>query len=228
MKTRIAILGTFDESRPSRSKIGPALEHSAAAIGVELEYTWMPPDLADERVVESFNGIFVGPGDPVEDIAGILQTIRAARQNQLRCLGTCGGFQRIVTEYARHELGFDKLENEEVTPDAVDPFFSRLQCSLVGRDAEVELVPGSQVARIYASDRTTESFFCGYGVNGRYLEHLQRGRLKVSACDSAGEARVVELAQHPFFMGTLFVPQVRSMAGRAHPLITGFLRATLG
>ncbi len=225
VKTSIAILGEFNSTRPSRVSIGSALEHSAASLGIELEYFWVNPDPSGSSISANCNAVFIGPGEASEDTTGILKVIETARLKQIPCLGTCGGFQRVIAEYALNVLDFDKLEHEEISPDVSDPFFSHLNCSLVGQDAEVHISPDSFAAQIYGANRITESFFCKYGINSKYLDRLQSADFKVSAYDSSGEARIVELPGHRFFMATLFVPQVRSTEDHPHPIITAFLEA---
>lgn len=205
--------------------IVPALEHSAASIGVDISYDWVPCDRIDESVIRSADGLFIGPGGPSENIEAILRAIRWARLQLIPCLGTCGGFQRIVTEYAINELGIDRIVHEEVSPDAVDPFFAGTVCSLVGEESGVEFVPGSMVSKIYGATRITESSFCAYGISAKYVERFQGGRMRISGLDATGNARVIELTDHPFFMGTLYVPQVRSTESQPHPIITAFVNA---
>ena len=72
-----------------------------------------------------------------------------------------------------------------------------------------------------------EKFYCNFGLNPEYQEQLENGGLLVTGKDQNGEARIVELAKHPFFAGTLFVPQARSAAGNPHPLILEFCRAAI-
>lgn len=227
MKTRVAILGEFDATRPSRVLLGPALEHSAATLGIDVEYFWVPPCSSEVTLLHQCDAVFIGPGEASEDTTGILSVIRSARLNRIPCLGTCGGFQRVIAEYAHNELGFKTLEHEEISPDAADPFFSQLSCSLVGKDAEVQLVSHSLAAQIYSTTQTVESFFCRYGINGKYLLSLQSAGLIISGYDSLGEARIIELPGHPFFMATLFVPQVRSTESQPYPIISAFLRSTI-
>ena len=86
------------------------------------------------------------------------------------------------------------------------------------------LAPGSRVAELYDAERTVEPFFCSYGLNPEYRERLEAAGLRISGWDADGEARAVELAGHPFFVGTLYVPQARSDGDR-HPLVVGLLGA---
>jgi CTP synthase (UTP-ammonia lyase) len=100
-----------------------------------------------------------------------------------------------------------------------------LACSLVGQTHTVTLRPGSRAAELYGASEATEDYYCNYGVNPDYVRRLEDGGLLVSAVGAEGEIRAVELPDHPFFMGTLFLPQARSKARRPHPLIAGFATA---
>jgi CTP synthase (UTP-ammonia lyase) len=158
---------------------------------------------------------------------GALNAIRRARESGVPLLGTCGGFQHIVLEYARHVLGFTDAAHAEYDPYASSLFISRLACSLVGRSLAITLQPESLVARAYGATTVTEGYYCNFGVNPDYAAMLASSGLAVVGSDAEGEVRVVELRGHPFFVGTLYVPQLRSQPEQPHPLITGFLHASL-
>jgi CTP synthase (UTP-ammonia lyase) len=144
----------------------------------------------------------------------------------LPLLGTCGGFQHIILEYARHVLGFLDATHAEYNPYASSLFISRLACSLVGRALVISLQPDSLVARTYGATSVTEQYYCNFGVNPDHSATLASGDLAIVGSDAEGEVRVVELRSHPFFVGTLFVPQLRSQVESPHPLVLGFLNAT--
>jgi CTP synthase (UTP-ammonia lyase) len=96
----------------------------------------------------------------------------------------------------------------------------------VGQSQTITLRPGSRAALLYGgASETTEDYYCNYGVNPEYRPRLEDGGLRVSGVGGEGEIRIVELADHPFFLGTLFLPQARSKAWRPHPLIAGFASA---
>src|SRR5262245_33108303 len=152
-----------------------------------------------------------------------LWAIRTARENLIPCFGTCGGFQHIIIEYARNVLGFKDAQHAEYDPYASSLFISQLACSLAGQTMQLSFLPGSQIAAIYRATLATEEYYCNFGVNPDHLSDLKSGPLKVSGSDSEGEVRVVELPEHPFFLGTLFVPQARSTPENPHPLVTAFL-----
>jgi CTP synthase (UTP-ammonia lyase) len=104
---------------------------------------------------------------------------------------------------------------------------SRLSCSLVGTSQTISLLPGSLAHQIYGQSEVTEEFACNYGLNPQYRDLFLNSELSVVGVDADGEVRMVELRTHPFFLATLFLPQIRSSVERPHPLITAYLRAGL-
>lgn len=129
----------------------------------------------------------------------------------------------MVLEYARNVLGYRDAQHAEYDPFASDLFVSRLACSLVGREMSVQFVPGSLVARCYGSDRAVEQYYCNFGVHPDRVGVLASGPLRIVGSDAEGDVRVIELPEHPFFVGTLYVPQARSKPGSPHPLVIAFL-----
>ena len=87
------------------------------------------------------------------------------------------------------------------------------------------VVPGTRAAALYGSQTVVEDFRCNYGVNSAYHGALEKAGLRLSGFGEDGELRIIELPAHPFFLGTLFVPQMRSTPERPHPLLLGFAAA---
>jgi CTP synthase (UTP-ammonia lyase) len=100
-----------------------------------------------------------------------------------------------------------------------------LSCSLVGQEQEIELVPGTRAAELYDGRATRESFYCNYALAPEYEALLAERGLRITGRGPEGEARIVELDDHPFYVGTLFIPQMRSQRGSPHPLVAGFVAA---
>jgi CTP synthase (UTP-ammonia lyase) len=92
---------------------------------------------------------------------------------------------------------------------------------------EVNVKPGSKAAAAYQAIRSMEAYYCNFGLNPAYLEQLKRAGLEITGTDQDHEARIMEIPSHPFFLGTLFVPQARSASGNPHPLIMAFCRAAI-
>ena len=227
MPTSVAVLGDYDPAFAPHVATTRALGHSSEDLGVELEAVWIATDAIDESLFSTHAGIWVAPGSPYRDMQRTLQAIRYARENGVPCLGTCGGFQHVILEYARNVLGFVDAQHAEYDPSASRLFISELACSLAGREMSLRLVDGSRAATAYGDRTATEEYYCNFGVNPEYVDELSRGPLQVVGADDEGEIRIVELRDHPFFIATLFVPQTRSLPGQPHPLVTEFVRAVV-
>ena len=131
----------------------------------------------------------------------------------------------MVIEYARNVLGVKDAEHAEYDPYSSNLFISKLDCSLAGRALELQLVSGSRVAKIYQSTSVTENYYCNFGVAPKHESRLSSDSgISVTGSDTEGKIRVIELNDHPFFIGTLFVPQMRSTSDNPHPLVTEFVR----
>ena len=130
-------------------------------------------------------------------------------------------------EYAANKLGIDEASHEGYHPDGSDHLVSQLSCSLVGESQSLELVPGSIAHRAYGRDSSTEKFQCNYGLNEDFRPELEDGNLAVSGVDPENTARIIELKDHPFFMATLFLPQLSSSLKKPHPLLLAFLNAVI-
>lgn len=132
----------------------------------------------------------------------------------------------MLVEYARNVCGIRGAEHAETSPGAGELVVTPLECSLAGQAHRVLLVPGSRVAQLYGETDVTEDYYCNYGLNPEYRPALEREGLRITGVDENGEARVVELDTHPFFIATLYCFQTRSWPDRPHPLVAGFIAAT--
>jgi CTP synthase (UTP-ammonia lyase) len=104
---------------------------------------------------------------------------------------------------------------------------SKLACSLVGKAQKIKILSGSLVHKAYGRDEVTEQFVCNYGLNPKFRDGIEKGSLKIVGVDLDGEVRVVEISDHPFFVGTLYQPQISSAPDSPHPLIVAYLQAVL-
>jgi CTP synthase (UTP-ammonia lyase) len=190
---------------------------------------WIPTESIDPAAPEErlarFDGVLVSPGSPYRSTEGALAAIRWARAQGVPLLGTCGGFQHLVVEFARGVLGVADAAHQETDPGAPRQVVTALACSLAGEQHPVRFLPGSRVAAICRVERSVEPFLCSYGLNPAYRAALAERGLVVTGTDELGEPRVLELQGHPFFFGTLYVPQLRSRPGAPHPLIGALVAA---
>lgn len=228
--TTLAIVADFNPNSKSHAATNAALAHSAAALGLSVKQDWIGTAEAATPAglsrLATYDRIWAGPCSPYESMEGALSTIRLARERGIPLLGTCGGFQHLIIEFARNVLGVADAEHGETSPDSSRLFISRLACSLVGRAMTLTFPANSTLARIYAQTTAEEEYICNFGVNPDFIPQLQSGGLNILASDSEGAVRAVELPGLPFFIGTLFLPQHRSTPANPHPLVSAFLRAS--
>ena len=102
----------------------------------------------------------------------------------------------------------------------------QLECSLVGHEGPITYAPDTLIARIAGVERSLERYHCAYGIAPGYVEVLERAGVVFGAHDADGAPRALELEGHPFFLGTLFQPELAGDGTRAHPVIRAFAEAT--
>jgi CTP synthase (UTP-ammonia lyase) len=225
--TRIGLIGDYDATVPAHVAIPIALRLAGGQLAVSVEFDWIPTEeIAGASRLIDFNGLWCVPASPYRSMAGALIAIRFARENQRPFLGTCGGFQHAIIEYARNVLGWADAEHAETAPEARRPVITPLACELVEATDSVRFRAGSRIASYYARAESQEGFRCRYGLNPEFQAALISGPLRACAEDAAGEIRAVELDDHPFFLATLFQPERAALRNQVPPLVAAFVRSS--
>lgn len=223
---RIALIGDYDPQVTAHQAIPVALGLAAEQINLDVQFEWLATDRINAQTpLENFDGFWCVPASPYRDRDGALRAIRFAREHQRPFLGTCGGFQHAVLEYARNVLGWEDAEHGETHPDATRALLTPLSCSLVEAVDSIHLVEGSLIAKAYERAEIREGYRCRYGVNPEFEQALLSQRLSAVGHDSAGDLRAVELRGHPFFVATLFQPERAALKGILPPLVRGLIEA---
>jgi CTP synthase (UTP-ammonia lyase) len=222
---RIALVGDFNQQQKAHQAIPKAL--GAASEG-PVESVWVATDSVGKgESLGKFDGIWCVPGMPYRDPDGALTAIRHARISHTPFLGTSAGFQYALIEYARNALGLGAADHQKFRPDAAMPLISPLGCALAGVKARVRFTAGSIIRKAYGTPQSVEEYHCSFGLNDRYRRLMESGRLCVSAVDDQDQIRAVELDGHPFFVATLFQPEMHDATGgsTANPLVGAFVAA---
>jgi CTP synthase (UTP-ammonia lyase) len=223
----IGLVGDYNAAVPAHQAIPRALELAGDALGAPVDYEWVPTEgIGDTSRVSGFDGLWCVPASPYRSMKGALRAIRFAREQGRPFLGTCGGFQHAILEYARNVLGWADADHAETKPDAARPVITPLTCALVEKTDTIRFRQGSILAAAYGCLETTEGYHCSYGINPAFSSAIVSGPLRVSAEDRTGEVRAVELEGHPFFVATLFQPECAALIGKTPPLVAAFVRAT--
>jgi CTP synthase (UTP-ammonia lyase) len=225
---QIGVIGDYRPGYEPHAATGSAVKHAADAHGLSAETVWLGTEaVADGESYDlwTYDGLIIAPGSPYRSQRGALLAIEHARTQNIPLLGTCGGFQHVVLEFARNVLGFADAEHAEYDPYASRLFISPLSCSVAGETMTVHIKEGSRAAAAYCSSTATERYYCNFGLNLDYLDTIVQAGLQVTGTDQDGEPRILELPDRPFFMATLFVPQTSSTPGEPHPIVKSFVAA---
>ncbi|MFE5940276.1 hypothetical protein ACFQ69_33490 [Streptomyces sp. NPDC056470] len=224
----IALVGDRSPHVKSHVRIPALLDALAERDGLVLDAYWIPTgDAEAPSAVKDFDAVWVLPGSPYASEAGALAAIRTAREDSIPFLGTCAGFQHALLEFARDVCGLTAAAHAENDPSAAgdDLLIAPLACSLVGHEGPVRVAPGSLAESVLGAERTTERYHCNYGPDSRHLETLHARGLRFTGEDEDGQVRIAELPGHPFFLATLFQPELASDGTRPHPIVRALARA---
>jgi CTP synthase (UTP-ammonia lyase) len=232
---RVALVGDRSANIRAHACIPKLFEALRERDGIALDGYWIPTPEAEARDLTGFDAIWVVPGSPYASEAGAVAAVKTAREGGIPFLGTCGGFQHAMLEYARNVCGLANAQHAEnigapassapAGADGAELLITELACSLVGHEEAVMVAPGTLAASIIGPGRRVERYFCAYGLNAAYLDVLAAAGLRFSGFDDDGQVRIVEIPGHPFFLGTLFQPEQYGDGTRPHPLIRAFTAA---
>ena len=222
----LALIGDYNPDVIAHQAIPVALQQAADALGLTVHFRWLETDtLSATSELQGFDGFWCVPASPYRDTDGALHAIRFAREQRRPFLGTCGGFQHAVLEYARNVLGWADAEHGELAPNAQRAVIAPLSCALVEASDTVRLAAYTRIADAYGTLEIHEGYRCRYGINPDFASALLEGALIPCGHDSAGDLRAVELLDHPFFVATLFQPERAALQGVTPPLAIALLKA---
>ena len=225
----IALVGDYSPDVTAHRAIPHALELACAELRVDVTWKWRHTrDVRDAaRDLARFDAVWVVPSSPYENTDGALAAIRFARETKRPFLGTCGGFQHALIEFARNVTGLSSADHAETNPAGDTLVVTRLSCSLVEQTRTLRLAPGSLIRAAYGRDTVTEGYHCNYGPAPSHRATLEQAGLCFTALDEQDDVRGAELPAntHPFFVGTLFQPERAALRGETPPLVRAFVAA---
>jgi len=237
MTIDIGIIGDYQKGWGCHDEIESSINHASRQLGLKVEFTWLPTkDLERHQIdLSQFSGLWCSSGSPYKSIKGALTAIKYSREGRLPFLGTCGGCQHALLEIARNCLGIVDAQHAEYDAKAAIMFISKLTCSLAGQEMPLQLAENTMAFKLYGGKKNiVEKYYCNFGLNKEYEHKLETAGVKISGVDASNAAktnledssgRIFELTNHPFFLTTLFVPQVNSTTSSPHPIVAGFLQA---
>lgn len=226
-QVRLAIIGDHNPAIVAHQAIPLALNLAAQTFDLDIHTTWLNTDTIDaQRSLEEFDAFWCVPGSPYQSTEGALHAIRYAREQQKPFLGTCGGFQHAIIEYARNVMGWQDAGHGETDTEG-RLVIAALACEMVEKKGGITLVADSIAGRAYGELDIEEGYHCRYGINTEFQAALESQPLRLTGHDQQGEIRVIELPSHPFFVATLFQPERAALKGHLPPLVGALIQAAL-
>jgi CTP synthase len=243
-RVRIAVVGKYMGVEDSYVSIIEALRHGGIAHSAEVLITKIDSEVIERWTEEEvaarlrdFDGILVCPGFGARGVEGKVKAIRFAREHGVPFLGICYGMQWAVVEFARHVCGLDGANTTEVDPGTKYPVIALLpeQQAVTEKGGTMRLglypcrlTPGSLAAHAYAEAEVAERHRHRYEVNNDFLATLTARGMRVTGVYPAKNlVEIIELPDHPWFVGTQFHAEYRSRPNRPHPLYRDFVGAAL-
>lgn len=223
---RLSLVGDYRAKAVAHQAIPLAIERAARRLNITVEADWIATDLLDQTDLTQSEAVWVVPGSPYRNDEAVFATIRRARESGKPFLGSCGGFQYAVIEYARNVLGWHDASHAE-TDAGGRMVIAPLSCSLVEQRGAVRFKAGSRIADAYGTPDSDEGYHCNFGVNPAFSEALGENTLRITAWDEAGDVRGVELPDHPFFIATLFQSERAALQQKDSPLVIAWMQAAL-
>lgn len=217
-----------------------SIKHASAKLHFKPQISWISSDKVEKNpeILADYQGIIVPGGFGERGIDGKLATIKYARQNQIPYFGLCYGMQLAVVEYARNILGLTDANTTEIDLNTKNPVIHIMpdqEKKVLAKDYggtmrlgawECHLEAGSKVRQLYGKPKIQERHRHRYEFNNKYLERLKKAGLTISGTSPDGKlVEIIELADHPFFVGTQFHPELKSRPLDPHPLFLGFIKA---
>ena len=235
----VGLIGKYVELQDSYKSIIEAFIHAGAANETKVNIVSVHSEYIDASNVHEklreLDGILVAPGFGERGIEGKIETVRYAREKNIPFFGICLGMQMSVIEYARNVVGFadaNSTEMNEGTSHAVIDLMEE-QKNITEKGGtmrlgawQCDLKPNSLAAKIYGSASIMERHRHRYEYNGDYASDLEGAGLVSSGINpETGLVEIVELANHPFFIGVQYHPEYKSTVANPHPLFVGFVGA---
>ncbi len=234
----VALVGKY-ALEDAYMSIHESLKHAGIERGVDVDVLWVDADEMEDKHrgrLLNADAVVVPGGFGSRGTVGKIQAIRYARENDVPFLGLCLGFQLAVVERARHVLGLEDAHSAELDPETPHPVIDLLPEQYDLEDLggtmrlgahETSIEPGSLAAHVYDDTYCTERHRHRYEVNPEYIDQLEAGSLRFSG-EAGNRMEILELTDHPYFLGTQFHPEFRSRPDRASPPFVGLLDAVLG
>ncbi|WP_457567016.1 CTP synthase [Desulfurobacterium sp.] len=238
----IAVVGKYIELPDAYKSIIESFVHAGAENNVKVDIRWVNADLIvseePEEYLEDVHGILVPGGFGERGVEGKIKAIRYARENKIPFLGICLGMQCAVIEFARNVAGLEGAHSAEFNPETEYPVIDLMESQKgikeKGGTMRLGAYPcvlkeGTKSFTAYGEREISERHRHRYEFNNRFREVLEKAGLTIAGTSPDNSlVEIVEIEDHPWFVGVQFHPEFKSRPWKPHPLFVDFVRASVG
>ncbi|HHX69990.1 MAG TPA: CTP synthase, partial [Gallicola sp.] len=240
-KVKIALVGKYVGFHDSYFSIAEALCHGGIANGAKVEIKWVSSEQLNDKnckdMLKDVDGILVPGGFGDRGIEGKITAARYARENNVPYFGICFGMQMAVVEFARNVLGLVDAHSSELNPDTAHPIIDLMpeqkDVDKKGGTMRLGLYPcklsvGTKAYEAYNDNLIYERHRHRYEFNNEYRDSFEKMGMKISGISPDEKlVEIMEIPDHPWFVGVQFHPEFKSRPNRPHPLFISFIKAAL-
>lgn len=237
---KIGLIGKYVELKDAYKSISEAFIHAGAANECRVRLVWIHSEHINEANAQKklgfLKGILVAPGFGERGIEGKIATVKFARENNIPFLGICLGMQMAVIEFARNVLGFEKAHSTEMMATTKYPVIDLMaeQKSITMKGGTMrlgsypcKLVVPSKAFDAYKTENLNERHRHRYEFNNKYIQQFADAGMKATGTNPEGLVEIVELDNHPWFVGVQFHPEYKSTVANPHPIFKAFIKAAI-
>ncbi len=238
-EVRIGLIGKYVELQDSYKSILEAFIHAGAEnevkVNVESVHSEYLNDENAELMLGHLDAVLVAPGFGERGIEGKISAVKYVREQKIPFLGICLGMQMAVIEFARNVLDLKQANSTEMEPETAHPVINLMEEQKTIKDKggtmrlgawACQLVPDSKAAKIYQTDAIKERHRHRYEFNSDYKAQIEAGGMKATGFNpKTNLVEIVEVEDHPWFMGVQYHPEYKSTVANPHPLFVAFVKA---
>ena len=240
-EVEIGLIGKYVELHDSYKSIVEAFIHAGAANEAKVNIRWIHSENLNEesaaKYLEDLDGVLVAPGFGERGFDGKLDAIKYARTQKIPFLGICLGMQAAVIEFARNVLGFQDANSTEMNPQTEHPVIALMEDQKSVKDmggtmrlgaCDCELKEDSIAFKTYKRKKISERHRHRYEFNNKFLKEFEgKGLMATGTNPETNLVEIVELLDHPWFVGVQFHPEYKSTVANPHPLFVNFVAAAI-
>ncbi|MCZ8354443.1 MAG: CTP synthase [Cyclobacteriaceae bacterium] len=240
-EVNIAIVGKYVSLPDAYKSIAEAFVHAGAQNHCKVKVKWISSEDINassvQDILSNLDGVLVAPGFGERGMEGKIEAIKHVRENKIPFFGICLGMQCCVIEFARHVAGLQDASSTELNPNTKYPVIDMMeeQKKITSKGGTMRLgtytckiKKGSKAHQVYGETTIQERHRHRYEFNNKYLEKLEEAGLKATGINpDSGLVEIVELKDHPWFIGVQYHPELKSTVMNPHPLFVKFVEAAI-